>query len=719
MVNRNTAHTVALIRARRALNLARPRRRIPRAASFAPIQREYAREILKLYARVRPAFAELERELPALIESARREIRADFERGDWLIQPDGKMYRADELPIARKRFWAQRMRIDAAEVNERLEVLRLDSLSGIDTADRLDSLLETLRTDAGEGKKARELIERAKTTIAGTITQDQLEKLADAFAKRTATHQRIAMNKQVHAALGADVFTSDARLPPLIDAFVDANVGLIRGLTDEVAKRVEARVLAAIQAGTLHKDLAKQLDDEFAFGEERAKLIANDQIGKAYGQIASARHREMGITRFVWRTANDRRVRGTPGGKYPKARPSHYDRNGKTYSYDDPPKGRHGEPELPGEPVRCRCTAEPVFDDILAGLDDEPITPTATVNTTPPVTSVRPKKPRKPRAPKAEAKPKPKKERAPLTEAEKIALIEREKNASALVSVKPAEGGDIASGFNTPGAQPLKPAALRAAPAVTAELQRLGARDPEAAAALVQPWNIDEYRRAVAAGDGRAARSAIRGILWQGGVLPRDVLRDTQTAGVLEVATSEAIKRETGGADQGYHAWDGRVVIRDEDLKTSARTGFADQGRVRSVIKTAVHEELHGATPYTSPAFYQGAAAAVEEATVELAARRLTARAFGIDEKFFDYSGYQKTIDSIASVVADRAGISASEAVARMTDAGIAMRSRARGNEKIPDHDFVGAFVRALPGLTDAQRRAIQREIEERIVVSG
>jgi len=45
---------------------------------------------------------------------------------------------------------------------------------------------------------------------------------------------------------------------------------------------------------------------------------------------------------YIWRTAGDGKVRG-----------SHADRDGKTFSWDNPPAGGH-----PGEAPNCRCTAE-------------------------------------------------------------------------------------------------------------------------------------------------------------------------------------------------------------------------------------------------------------------------------------------------------------------------------------------------------------------------
>jgi len=53
----------------------------------------------------------------------------------------------------------------------------------------------------------------------------------------------------------------------------------------------------------------------------------------------------MGVEKFIWRTANDERVR-----------PEHSARDGNTYTWANAPEGG------PGAPINCRCFAEPVFD---------------------------------------------------------------------------------------------------------------------------------------------------------------------------------------------------------------------------------------------------------------------------------------------------------------------------------------------------------------------
>lgn len=281
--------TAAAVRAARMIGLAkRPRMRLPRQMLPRGIAREYARELLRVVARTREAFAPLLAELPALLESAARE------------------------------------RNDAA------------------------------RIDAGEGRRIRELVERAKRSLDQSVSPADVERLAEKFAARTATWQRVQLNRQTQAALGADVFLRDEKLAAMVEGFVAENVALIKNIPDKIAAEVETAATRAVQNGRLHPELAKELEQRFGYGTDRAKLIARDQVGKLYGQINAARQKELGAERFIWRTLSDDRVRD-----------EHEALDGQSFSYAE---GGHPTEGLPGEPILCRCYAEPDFSAILGDL---------------------------------------------------------------------------------------------------------------------------------------------------------------------------------------------------------------------------------------------------------------------------------------------------------------------------------------------------------------
>jgi SPP1 gp7 family putative phage head morphogenesis protein len=249
--------------------------------------------------------------------------------------------RALELEYA-KQMVALSARIEGAFIDLKRELPVL-----LESALR-EARVDSVRLDAGEGKRVRQLIEEARKKMQSSALSSEVESLAEEFAKRTSSAQRVQLGRQVHAALGVDLFGGDARMKPLMEAFVDSNVGLIRKLTDDVAGRVETSVLRAVQDAKPWDHFAEDLQEQFGFAERRAQIIARDQIGKFYGQANAVRQRELGIRRFVWRTSGDERVRE-----------EHEDLDGQVFFYDDPPSEG-----LPGEPILCRCSAEPVFDDI-------------------------------------------------------------------------------------------------------------------------------------------------------------------------------------------------------------------------------------------------------------------------------------------------------------------------------------------------------------------
>lgn len=305
---------------------------MPRQASWLLIAREYGAAIAQLASRkvIREAFRELLAELPELLASAERE------RSDAAPNACSHVARIVD-PRERVQAWLG-IRVNRANAE---------------------------RVDANEGKRARELIAKAKEKLSGSMSTRAIEDMAQKFAERTSTFQRIQLNRQVKSVLGIDVFYGDKGLRNRFANFTSENVALIQGISDEVSIRVEKIVTRALTSATKHTDLASTLEDEFGFGEKRAKLIARDQVGKLYGQINASRQQQLGVSRFKWRTTGDERVRGDPSGKYPDADSSHYEWDGQTFSYDDPPKDENGNPVMPGEPILCRCWAEPILDDIL------------------------------------------------------------------------------------------------------------------------------------------------------------------------------------------------------------------------------------------------------------------------------------------------------------------------------------------------------------------
>ena len=188
----------------------------------------------------------------------------------------------------------------------------------------------------------------------GKLTKYVIE-IARAIAQKVVGDTSKEVDKQIaehtKSKIGVDLtpFYRASDIQDVVDTNIEANVALIKSLPQQYSDKVEALVLNALQTGQTNEELAKEIAKLGQTTDARARLIAADQMGKINGQINKARQLSMGVETYTWQTAKDERVRL-----------DHQHKQGKTFRWDTPPTGGH-----PGEPIRCRCTALPNYEDIL------------------------------------------------------------------------------------------------------------------------------------------------------------------------------------------------------------------------------------------------------------------------------------------------------------------------------------------------------------------
>jgi SPP1 gp7 family putative phage head morphogenesis protein len=126
------------------------------------------------------------------------------------------------------------------------------------------------------------------------------------------------------------------------------NVALIKSIPQQLFSNVEQMVGSAVLSGQRVEALALDIVNRFTVAENRALLIARDQVGKWFGSLSRYRQLDAGVTEYRWSTSLDERVRR-----------SHREREGKVYTWrDGPPGGSH-----PGHEVQCRCQAIGIIPD--------------------------------------------------------------------------------------------------------------------------------------------------------------------------------------------------------------------------------------------------------------------------------------------------------------------------------------------------------------------
>ena len=152
--------------------------------------------------------------------------------------------------------------------------------------------------------------------------------------------------------LGVQPFRSEPWLEREIEGFVIENVNLVKDIGDQAANRLQTIVTDGTKKGLSNKALAKQITEQLGYSQNRANLIAVDQTGKFNSNLTQIRHKRAGVKEYIWSTTKDNRVRK-----------EHQAREGKTFSYENPPADGN-----PGEPIRCRCVAQPVMTDDMFGI---------------------------------------------------------------------------------------------------------------------------------------------------------------------------------------------------------------------------------------------------------------------------------------------------------------------------------------------------------------
>lgn len=247
-------------------------------------------------------------------------------------EPSDVGYRTDLLTIARGT-----QRIITAQLTPWLRA-RLDA-SG---SDELAQLFARMRI------KAEQQVSAAAALVAGRFVRD---------SERS---NRAAMNTQYTTLLKIDPFKGSKGLETVMRARVRANVDLITSIPFELLEQVEEVVRPAVSEGLRVEELMKQVQRRFEVSDNRAQLIARDQVGKFNGELARERSQSLGVETYVWSTSKDVRVRA-----------DHQHLEGTVQRYDEPPvvDERTGATGNPGDDYQCRCQALPQVSALLDALD--------------------------------------------------------------------------------------------------------------------------------------------------------------------------------------------------------------------------------------------------------------------------------------------------------------------------------------------------------------
>ncbi|MBW5801181.1 phage minor head protein [Halomonas elongata] len=211
-------------------------------------------------------------------------------------------------------------------------------------ADRLNEILGTVLA-ALLGRRAQQVFEgMAGPALASDVGVAE-------FGERVSRFNLRQFVKLVRRVYGEPYAKAEPDLAALMRAWELENLKLIRSIPEQYVDKLQGVVIRAIsegQSATAVRDAIRATYDQPL---NRAETIAIDQIGKLNARITEYRQKNIGIKEYRWRGVMDWRER-----------PHHRRRENKVFRWKRPPWDGH-----PGQPVRCRCWAQPVWprrDDV-------------------------------------------------------------------------------------------------------------------------------------------------------------------------------------------------------------------------------------------------------------------------------------------------------------------------------------------------------------------
>jgi SPP1 gp7 family putative phage head morphogenesis protein len=183
------------------------------------------------------------------------------------------------------------------------------------------------------------------------VREKRIAPIVDQWGREIATWS----TREMRRLLAIDLAAESAGVQVALAAARAENVALITSIADRLLGDVFRVVTESVINGVRVETLATQIQERYQVSDSRARLIARDQTLKANAQLTQVRHREAGITSYVWSSSRDERVREI-----------HANLDGFVFNWAEPPiTSEDGATNHPGEDYQCRCVAIPVLDPVL------------------------------------------------------------------------------------------------------------------------------------------------------------------------------------------------------------------------------------------------------------------------------------------------------------------------------------------------------------------
>ena len=238
--------------------------------------------------------------------------------------------------------------LPSIEEQARSEQGHVDSTRADAWFDRIAPLLEVLQISATQ---------RGQTVKAQAID----------IGQKTSNWNDKEWQKILRKTVGVGLLTSEPGLRDRLRMFSTTSEKWFKKMQTDQLANLEGIIERGFAQGLRHTEVAKQIEAKLKTTKSRARLIARDQVSKLNGRLTQMRQEEAGISKYIWQTSEDSRVRAT-----------HSPMDGKLGRWDDASvyanpsapnkwlsKSGIGAVELhPGQDILCRCFAEPFIQEL-------------------------------------------------------------------------------------------------------------------------------------------------------------------------------------------------------------------------------------------------------------------------------------------------------------------------------------------------------------------
>lgn len=199
------------------------------------------------------------------------------------------------------------------------------------------------------------LANKVKKKMLKQFNNDRLDELAAKILNSTNKKAASQLYAQVENTIGipSTQLLANEGMRFQTNALILETSQWAKKLRDETLELYTANTLRAMTLGTSLEEIMK----EFSGMEEKrlnhAKFTARNQIANFNAVTSKIRTQKLGITRAIWRTSRDERVRRC-----------HQVRDGKEFNLDE---GLYsscdGKTLIPGVDFQCRCIAEYIIPE--------------------------------------------------------------------------------------------------------------------------------------------------------------------------------------------------------------------------------------------------------------------------------------------------------------------------------------------------------------------